>query len=581
MSLDYSIPDEIANLMDVSGCYQNFTASGNCTSYGIDLSLPELNLSKSLKARDLDLLPGKIEATAKIWHKQYLRHLELQHKQSRSEEVEELNQQVTLNLAALDAILTHTLSIDDAVNWGSLKQTGELIASQRDLFVSAVIPDHISFSKSGYPESFSEAKYAPEPVLEDIKSKYGLLSQVFQRNKIQVEFDKAHSDWLDSRKTIDKENNLREQLFKTARTTYDKLQSGFTTTLEQRNRAVEKFKVRYDEGNSGAIEEYCDLVLSNSKYPDYFPKSWVLEYRKESRILLIDYDIPSPNVLSTTLLFTYVKTRDVINEKKMTVSEHKRLYDRVIYQICIRTFHELFEADISDHIDVIVFNGLVTGTNEATGIVETKTIISISANKDEFVTFDLENVDPKATFRHLKGVAAANLSGLTPVPPVMQLEKTDKRFIEGRGIVHDIDERTNLAAMHWEDFEHLVRELFEKEFASSGSEVRVTQASSDGGVDAIAFDSDPIRGGKIVIQAKRYTNTVGVAAVRDLYGTVVNEGAIKGILITTSDYGKDSHEFAKGKPLTLLSGGNMLAILEKHGHHAKIDVAEAKKLLAE
>jgi len=48
---------------------------------------------------------------------------------------------------------------------------------------------------------------------------------------------------------------------------------------------------------------------------------------------------------------------------------------------------------------------------------------------------------------------------------------------------------------------------------------KVTQASRDGGVDAVAFDPDPIRGGKIVIQAKRYAYTVGVSARRDLYGT--------------------------------------------------------------
>jgi hypothetical protein len=35
--------------------------------------------------------------------------------------------------------------------------------------------------------------------------------------------------------------------------------------------------------------------------------------------------------------------------------------------------------------------------------------------------------------------------------------------------------------MEWGDFEHLIRELFEKEFASRGGEVKVTQASSDGG----------------------------------------------------------------------------------------------------
>ena len=205
--------------------------------------------------------------------------------------------------------------------------------------------------------------------------------------------------------------------------------------------------------------------------------------------------------------------------------------------------------------------------------------MSIIANKSEFMEFDLSQVDPKATFKHLKGVAAATLVDLTPIPPIIKLDKTDKRFIEGRNVAAHLDEATNIAAMYWEDFEHLVRELFEKEIISSGGEVKVTQASADGGVDAIAFDPDPIRGGKIVIQAKRYTNVVGVAAVRDLYGTVVNEGATKGILVTTSDYGKDSYEFAKDKPLTLLNGSNLLSLLEKHGHKARINVAEAKKIL--
>jgi restriction system protein len=133
--------------------------------------------------------------------------------------------------------------------------------------------------------------------------------------------------------------------------------------------------------------------------------------------------------------------------------------------------------------------------------------------------------------------------------------------------------------MDWQEFEHLIRELFEWEFSAHGGEVKVTRASRDHGVDAIAFDPDPIRGGKIVIQAKRYTNTVELSAVRDLYGTVMNEGANKGILITTTDYGADAYDFAKGKPLTLLNGGNLLHLLEKHGRKAHIDVAAAKKLL--
>ena len=170
---------------------------------------------------------------------------------------------------------------------------------------------------------------------------------------------------------------------------------------------------------------------------------------------------------------------------------------------------------------------------------------------------------------------------MTPVAPILMIDKEDSRFTASYDVAHELDEGYNLAAMDWEDFEHLVRELFQKEFSGSGGEVKVTQASRDGGIDAVAFDPDPIRGGKIVIQAKRYTNTVGVSAVRDLYGTVMNEGANKGILVTTSDYGPDAYEFARGKPLTLLSGANLLHLLEKHGHKARIDLKEAKRLAAE
>ena len=80
----------------------------------------------------------------------------------------------------------------------------------------------------------------------------------------------------------------------------------------------------------------------------------------------------------------------------------------------------------------------------------------------------------------------------------------------------------------------------------------------------MAFDPRPVFGGKVVIQAKRYKNTVGVSAVRDLFGTMQNEGATKGILVTTSGYGNAAFEFAKGKPLELLDGGNLLHLLKEH-----------------
>lgn len=120
--------------------------------------------------------------------------------------------------------------------------------------------------------------------------------------------------------------------------------------------------------------------------------------------------------------------------------------------------------------------------------------------------------------------------------------------------------------MDWQDFEYLVRELFGKIFGGEGGEVKVTQASRDQGVDAVAFDPDPIRGGKFVIQAKRYNNVVGVSAVRDLYGTMMNEHAARGLLVTTSYFGSDSRDFVKDKPIQLIDGQNLLALLKQYGY---------------
>jgi restriction system protein len=243
----------------------------------------------------------------------------------------------------------------------------------------------------------------------------------------------------------------------------------------------------------------------------------------------------------------------------------------------LRTIHELFEADTVSAINSIILNGWVTSLDKATGHEASWCILTINATKQEFLTINLVNIDPRECFKKLKGIGSAKLSALIPVAPILNLNMQDRRFVQSYDVTGKIQEGDNLAIMHWEDFEHLIRELFEREFCTSGGEVKVTQASRDGGVDAVIFDPDPIRGGKIVVQAKRYTNTVGVAAVRDLYGTVINEGAMKGILITTSDYGPDAFHFAKDKPLTLMSGANLLYLLEKHGNKARIDLKEVKK----
>lgn len=382
----------------------------------------------------------------------------------------------------------------------------------------------------------------------------------------------------------EKEQILREK--EQHRLAADKLAQEAQFAIQQLQRTLASsleidHKARlYRSVDSGAVIECCKTVLAKSVYPDTFPKDFDLDYNDDTKMLIVEYQLPAPHHLPNIKDVRYLKSKDEVQEIYFSETELMKLYDDLIYKIILRSLHELFEVDTANALNTIIFNGLATATDKAHGNETTGCIVSIQASKDEFMAINLARVDVKACFKLLKGVGSSQLHSLTPIPPILQIDKSDRRFVNSYAVADAMDDATNLAAMSWEDFEHLIRELFEKEFKQYGGECNVTRASRDGGVDAIAFDPDPIRGGKIVIQAKRYTKTVGVSAVRDLYGTVLNEGANKGILVTTADYGPDSYEFAKGKPLTLLNGANLLHLLAAHGHRAKIDLQAARIALA-
>lgn len=576
-SLSVSVPDELVGQVKFSDIYQNYNSKRVATSYGIDVDFPELSLHRTLKSTDLYALRSKVEYLLVDWELRYQRYNDKTRKADRASYVEDLNLEARHALDQLDRILTATLDVDDAVDWSSLKQDDAYSATPTELGLDASMQEYIQFNSNGKPWQFTPEQPPRRPILEDVAASYGLASKLFRRKTIEQDYQSCVDAWERKVAQIADHNQQRRRQFDDAVAQFEVKQREFSEQQRLENDAIDQIKAHYEAKDPRAIEEYCDLVLSGSKYPDYFPQNWDLEYRDGNRMLIVEYQLPAPSRLPAIESYRYVKSRDEIVEKAISATRRRQQYDSVIYQVCIRTIHELFEADTIAVLDAIVFNGIVIDTNAATGIEETKLILSVSAPKDQFLTFDLRQVDPKATFKLLKGVAASTLVDLTPIPPIINLDKSDRRFVDSRQIADSLDAGLNIAEMHWEDFEHLIREIFAKEFSNNGGEVRVTQASADGGVDAIAFDPDPIRGGKIVIQAKRYTNVVGVAAVRDLYGTVMNEGAIKGILVTTSDYGRDSYEFAKDKPLTLLNGSNLLSLLEKHGYQARINIAEARQ----
>ena len=425
-----------------------------------------------------------------------------------------------------------------------------------------------------------------EPQESDVRYRVNLslldrLIPPWRRQKEQearAKYEKDHAKWLEGKKRIERENAKRREEYEA---TSEEWKAERKRIEEARERAVaniDQLREDYYSGEPSAVEGIITSVLEQSGYPiDELEAEPEVAYNPGAKMVVVDRPIPSPEDVPDREEIKYVKTRDAFKVKKFSKRNFKKLYEAIPYQIALRTIYEVFDGDEAETIEIVVFNGWVTSVNPATGHEETVCTLSVQASREEIMSLNLKNVDPKSCFKGLKGVSASKLMDIAPVTPIQRIDREDSRFAEGRAVGENLEEGENIAAMDWEDFEHLIRELFEKEFSKGGGEVKVTQASRDGGIDAVAFDPDPLRGGKIVIQAKRYTRTVGVSAVRDLYGTVMNEGANKGILVTTSDYGPDAYNFAKDKPIQLLNGGNLLSLLERHGYDARIDVEGARE----
>jgi restriction system protein len=554
-------------------------ANTRILKYIVEVYHKGLNEHKVISAPDLEILNHKVNLQMQKWTDRWelikLKDKIAAKKEANIDEATLKTEKAIEALKVIDEILIHTFSNDVTVDWESLKKK-----------------DNYPEISPSMPTHKIKKEYPSKPVQElPVFTLFEKIIRSKKERKIKEYENKylvAISDWETQKSLVDKFNSQLNQEYEDelqkwelSVSEWEKRKGNYFQQQTEFNIKIEQMRQAYLDQNSDSIVEYFEMVLNNSEYPESFPKNFELEYNPENKILIIEYELPSIECFPTIKEVRYIASKKELKESNISEPQVQKMFDEALYKITLRSIHELFKADVAKSLDAISFNGWVKSINKAIGKLENNCILSIQVKKSEFLEIDLVNVDPKICFKKLKGVSSSKLSSLTPIQPILQISRVDKRFIESYEVADQLDSSTNLAAMDWEDFEHLIRELFEKEFQSNGGEVKVTQASRDGGVDAIAFDPDPIRGGKIVIQAKRYTNTVSVSAVRDLYGTVVNEGATKGILVSTADYGPEAYEFAKGKPLTLLNGSNLLFLLEKHGHHAKIDLKEAKQILSE
>jgi hypothetical protein len=92
-------------------------------------------------------------------------------------------------------------------------------------------------------------------------------------------------------------------------------------------------------------------------------------------------------------------------------------------------------------------------------------------------------------------------------------------------------------------FEEVIAELLNR----LGFDTTLTQQTRDGGADIVAYKSGPLGPLLYLVECKKNAphRPVGIDVVRQLWGTVSEQGASVGVLATTSYFTKDAEKFRK------------------------------------
>lgn len=399
--------------------------------YHITIQHPGLNKHRVIRGNDKYLVEAAAATQHRVWAEQYAKKVasddrrrdregQRQELEDNLREAEERTAEAQASLRSLRGVLVATLGVDDKVDWASMMQPP--------------FPQPM-------PKEREFLQLPPEPVFdfESWKRRRSFVMRIISylseaTATARAEFEEEHGKWKTRAEAVRVTN---DGIYSENLRNFENWQHRMAAYEEERAKlhaSVEQSRTAYQEASPDGILNYCDLVLSNSKYDECFPKEFEFELRDTAKTLLVQYQLPAPSDLPHIESVKFSKTKGTFVETEISKRDFESLYSDVVFQVALRTIHELFEADVVRALDVVIFNGNVRTLNPGTGHQEDRCVLTVRANQTAFNSINLRNIDSRACFDSLGGIAGAKMLDCKAVVPLGMIDKQGERFASAQDV---------------------------------------------------------------------------------------------------------------------------------------------------
>lgn len=326
--------------------------------------------SKVLISKTLFELDEKIQNAVKELRNEEIKTLSLNYSQDPKQAVKMMTDDIIEYRKQFEYILSQSLEKDDRYDWEKY------------------------MIKDTYPE-FIYSEEIKEDETQEKESNKSFFSKLFKLKKE----DENKNSCNDNNSKI---NALKEYLIK---------KEEFEKKKRKNNSEILYLKKYFEQSEQSAVQKYAEMIIETSEYTVDIEADKHIRYNQYEKSLTVNFLFGSSKSFPIIKEFIFNDATLSFEEIMFSKKEIEEFYIHILYTVCVRTIHELFEAIYTNSVNTITFNGYVINENgDVNSIIfnsdigqnsMVRCVFSVTAPREKFLLIDLTKQSVEKTLESL------------------------------------------------------------------------------------------------------------------------------------------------------------------------------------